>query len=237
MLQAMQTADNLSSSSSNSSFAGLLASLTAPKPQTETPASQTSSRRPAWDDGLLDDVATLSYEHALRANARYKPANSAEWNLPQSFDRLAEMCAEETALRAKSDEAKADEAQPASDAMKVGRRSIPTLDETRKRASVTVRLSEAEYEQLHKRAAEAGLTVSSYLRSCTFEAEALRAQVKEALAQLRAEKPSVKAAQANFEAREARTKTKAETAKRSAWREWLSRIFPQLLFGQRVVRA
>jgi len=32
---------------------------------------------------------------------------------------------------------------------------------------------------------EAGLTVSAYLRSCTFEAEALRAQVKEALAELR----------------------------------------------------
>ncbi len=54
-----------------------------------------------------------------------------------------------------------------------------------KSASITIRLSKAECAQLRKRAAEAGLTVSAYLRSCTFEAETLRAQVKEALAQLR----------------------------------------------------
>jgi hypothetical protein len=48
-------------------------------------------------------------------------------------------------------------------------------------------MSKAECAQLHKRAAEAGLTVSAYLRSCTFEAESLRAMVKDALAQLRSE--------------------------------------------------
>jgi hypothetical protein len=52
-------------------------------------------------------------------------------------------------------------------------------------ASVTVRLSQAECAQLRKRAAEAGLTVSAYLRSCTFEAESLRAMVKDTLARLR----------------------------------------------------
>ena len=46
-------------------------------------------------------------------------------------------------------------------------------------------MSKAECAQLHRRAAEAGLTVSAYLRSCTFEAESLRAMVKEAMAQLR----------------------------------------------------
>jgi hypothetical protein len=46
-------------------------------------------------------------------------------------------------------------------------------------------MSEAEYTQLQERAAEAGITVSAYLRSCTFEAESLRAQVKETLALLR----------------------------------------------------
>jgi hypothetical protein len=47
-------------------------------------------------------------------------------------------------------------------------------------------MSQAECAQLRQRAAEAGMTISAYLRSCTFEAEALRGQVKEALAQLRA---------------------------------------------------
>ena len=38
-------------------------------------------------------------------------------------------------------------------------------------ASVTIRLSTAECARLHQRAAEAGLTVSAYLRSCMLEAE------------------------------------------------------------------
>src|ERR1700677_3463737 len=46
-------------------------------------------------------------------------------------------------------------------------------------------LSRAECARLHQRAAEAGLTVSAYLRSCMVEAEALRAQVKQALAELK----------------------------------------------------
>jgi predicted DNA binding CopG/RHH family protein len=54
-----------------------------------------------------------------------------------------------------------------------------------KKASITIRLSEPECEQLRQRAAEAGLTVSAYLRSCTLEVESLRAQVKQTLAQMR----------------------------------------------------
>jgi hypothetical protein len=52
-------------------------------------------------------------------------------------------------------------------------------------ASITIRLSEAECAQLRQRAAEAGLTISAYLRSCTFEAESLRALVRDTMAQLR----------------------------------------------------
>jgi len=58
--------------------------------------------------------------------------------------------------------------------------------QNRRSASVTVRLSEAENTQLKNRAAEAGLTVSAYLRSCTFEVEALRTKVKQVLGELRA---------------------------------------------------
>ncbi|MGB6194484.1 MAG: hypothetical protein WBF42_18610, partial [Terracidiphilus sp.] len=56
----------------------------------------------------------------------------------------------------------------------------------RRTSSVTMRMTEEECSQLHHRAAEAGLTVSAYLRSCAFEVETLRAQVKEALAHLNA---------------------------------------------------
>jgi hypothetical protein len=51
--------------------------------------------------------------------------------------------------------------------------------------SVTVRLSKAECSRLHERAAEAGVTVSAYMRSCAFKAEAPRAQVKEAPIELK----------------------------------------------------
>jgi hypothetical protein len=76
--------------------------------------------------------------------------------------------------------------------------SPTTLSERNlKCTSVTIRLSQAECAQLRTRAAEAGLTVSAYLRSCTFEAESLRAMVKDTLARLRtgapAEEPVVSA--------------------------------------------
>ena len=68
------------------------------------------------------------------------------------------------------------------------------LERNLKDASITIRMSKAECAQLHRRAAEAGLTVSAYLRSCTFEAESLRAMVKDTLAQLRSATPQPKPA-------------------------------------------
>jgi len=58
-----------------------------------------------------------------------------------------------------------------------------------KSASVTIRMSDAECAQLRKRAAAANLTLSAYMRSCILEAETLRLQVREALAELRAATP------------------------------------------------
>lgn len=62
----------------------------------------------------------------------------------------------------------------------------PAAGKTRKTASITIRLTKAEETQLHERAAAAQLSVSAYLRSCIFEAESLRTQVKEALSQMKA---------------------------------------------------
>ncbi len=66
-----------------------------------------------------------------------------------------------------------------------------TLAENRKSASITIRLSKPERALLHQRAAAAGLTVSAYLRSCFLDAENLRAQVKETLAQLCSATPAL----------------------------------------------
>jgi hypothetical protein len=54
-----------------------------------------------------------------------------------------------------------------------------------RRAILSIRLSDRESDQLRRRAAESGLSVSAYTRSCVLEAEHLRAQVKQALAEMR----------------------------------------------------
>ena len=136
-----------------SSFAGFLAALTQPERSAE------------WNDDLLrEDVASLSYERALRTHARYHADDPVD-------DR------EESAQAAPADVLAS---QPAAVL------SVPSAPEkSLKEASITIRLSREEDAQLRKRAAEAGLTVSAYIRSCTFEAESLRALVKDTLTQLR----------------------------------------------------
>jgi hypothetical protein len=157
----------------NSSFAGLLATLT----------------EPGWnDDALEDDVATLSYERALRTHARYKSADPTDRSLTQAADPAPSHFDE--VFAASADRA-AEIPRPApvsaagAESGTVPNRSA-VFDRNLKNASITIRLSQGECAQLKSRAAEAGITVSAYLRSCTFEAESLRAQVKETLAQLRA---------------------------------------------------
>jgi hypothetical protein len=168
-------------------FAGMLASLAAPG----------QKRPPARDlDGLEDDVATISYERALRAHARYRtpePDDRALTSPPITREGLdpAGLRIFEAAPPVEERTAAAVFEMP-SPAAAVGV-SVPETapaasllaDRNLKSASVTIRLSKAECVQLHERAAEAGLTISAYLRSCTFEAESLRAMVKDALAQMR----------------------------------------------------
>jgi hypothetical protein len=93
----------------------------------------------------------------------------------------------------------------------------------KKCASITIRMSEGECEQLKRRAAEAGLTISAYLRSCAFEAEALRAEVKKTLAEMR--KPATPERKIAY--------TKAG----SGWFEWLLRLTPLWHMGPRAARA
>lgn len=122
---------------------------------------------PARDlDGLEDDIATLSYEQALRRHGRYRPP------VPAPQPRLA---AHPVAADAQSPHAQTAFAASAPQ---------PCLHD-RKSASVTVRLSHGESERLRQRAAESGLTLSDYMRSCVLEVEQLRGQVKETLTALR----------------------------------------------------
>lgn len=166
----MQQAAELDSSPAG--FAGLLAALTAARQQ--KPQSWAANL-----DELQDDVAVLSYESALRHHARYRPAQQYSWPSKdgEEIDLAATAQAPASAVASQPEGA----AQAGASAP-----SAAGLERSRKRASVTLRMSKAECTQLQQRAAEAGLTVSAYLRSCTFEVEGLRAQVKQALADLRA---------------------------------------------------
>jgi hypothetical protein len=151
----------------SSTFANLLAALARAE---EKPLQSWSDR------DLADDVATLSYERALQAQARCRPRELDDRSLTQpSAAHCNQGKVAAPVVANPSDEATS---------------TKPHL----KSASVTVRMSQGECEQLRGRAAEAGLTVSAYLRSCALEVETLRAQVKEALAQLRSAPPSEAAA-------------------------------------------
>jgi len=154
-------------SASSRSFAGLLADFAAPGDKLP----------PARDlDGLADDVATLSYEQALRSRSRPHP-------VPHTADHKRAL---------KSAPIPKHPIQPTVERTASGVTAGPpstsgSQTSGRRCSSVTVRLSSPESEQLHLRAAEAGLNVSAYLRSCAFEVETLRAEVKATLAQLRSQ--------------------------------------------------
>jgi predicted DNA binding CopG/RHH family protein len=204
------------------SFAELLAALAAPPPK---------QREPAWsDDGLADDYATLSYEHALRAHVRYRsadpPAAESDSSLTGSADpgpvrireafSTAALPADSTATPRQASGSHAGD-QPQTAYIAPGPRNLNL-----KSASITIRLSQPECAQLRKRAAEAGLTVSAYLRSCTFEAESLRALVKDTLAQLRSEPSKANRAKGD----QAAADRAAPRPIRRSWRQWWARLWP-----------
>jgi len=203
--------------SGSASFAGILAAMANPPAQ-----------KPAWnDDDLADDVATLSYERALRAHSRFRapqPDDSA-FTQPMNTEvlRFCEAIPDEAGLDLGTEVTQTVPVAVAQPVPEAGRDLPNTHDRNLKSASITIRLSKAECVQLRKRAAEAGLSVSAYLRSCTFEAESLRALVKDTLAQLRKE-PS-KASQPVL------------IAAQRDWRLWFTKFWPRARAVQSIARA
>jgi hypothetical protein len=168
----MQEPQAAASASSSFDFGSLLASLTSP------------AKKPAedWDDSsLADDIATITYEQALRTHTRGRVGASG---LPSmrvgACEEIAPASLNEKTLKAHP---RPIEASCATDA--AGKKDCPRRGEDRRAASVIIGMSKAECLQLRERAVEAGLTVSAYLRSCIFEVETLRTQVREGFVQLR----------------------------------------------------
>ena len=158
-------------------FASLLSALAAPEPDAGEPAAGQAAGQAAEHvlEQALDESDALSYEGALRRGSRLSP-------------QLGPEAAPESA-RTKADFAPAQEAAATGARGQSFRFSTPGTDAEKRLSSVTLRLNRAECAQLKQRAAEAGLTLSAYVRACVFEAETLRAQVKQALRELREEAP------------------------------------------------
>lgn len=114
-----------------------------------------------WDDSALeDDVTTISYEQALSSARRSRMPKDAARSLVPDESQTGEVLSTQV------------------------RKTRCYPEKKHKGASITIRVTAEEHAQLHERAAAAQVSVSAYLRSCIFEAEALRAEVKEALAQI-----------------------------------------------------
>ena len=201
----MQQTDQASPSPKSSSFAGLLASLASPKPDASDRISELST------DELGEDVVTLSYERALHNHARYKPREPNEWSLTAAPGPVRDDAQDEHPATSSGGEGRSGDAKTASD------RDLRT-------SSVTIRLSSAESARLHQRASEAGVTISAYLRSCTFEADSLRAQVKSALAELRAAAPGC-------------GRTSTEITAQHSWHSSLRQLFMRGKSNQKSAKA
>lgn len=148
------------------SFASVLTGFTA--------SSRPTS--PAEGDGLEDDIATISYEKALRNQSHKRAVAKSPSPKPTGARATAATRKQPVSIRT----------VPLRIAQQPAPELAPASPSHRRSSSVTVRLTAAEHAQLRERATAAGLSASAYLRSCLVEAEELRAQVRQALEQFRA---------------------------------------------------
>jgi hypothetical protein len=255
MLQPMPQPARSQPSPALPTFAGLLATLTSPPPA----SSSEVDNAPGWTSSDLgEDVATLSYERALRTHARYRPASRGSGRDSLRVDGSRTAVADPGSVaradapneNGAADVVNATGALGAAGAVDVSdaldapgafdaagatvavhaaatSQAATARESDLRSASVTIRLSRAECARLHQRAAEAGLTVSAYLRSCTVEADALRAQVKQALAEFKAgaEGSSHACGQESTLGGAARDRGNKKAARRTfvEWIRWLTR--------------
>jgi hypothetical protein len=194
MLRTMQSLAEHASPPNSQNFAGFLAEFAKKPPK---------SLNAFADEQLADDVVSLSYERALRAHARSRVPHSIESDVPVDPSPQEETGEQEPhgpeAFSSASDGITEERPAPAATApgsrASTSASSEAASNRALKSASITIRLSRDECAQLHRRASEAGLTVSAYLRSCTFEAETLRALVKQTMAQLKSNQAQEEPAQ------------------------------------------
>ncbi len=89
----------------------------------------------------------------------------------------------------------------------------------RKCVTISVRLNEAEARMLRGRASESELSVSDYLRSCVLEADQLRMQVKQVLAEMRTRAQETAAQKESLPAADVPAQPPVPEPR---WKRWLS---------------
>jgi hypothetical protein len=156
------------------------------------------------------ESSSASFASLLASLNVPQPSAAETWDVSALADDVATI-SYERALQSSTRLKSVDGSSPRQPRAATARSTTPrsTSDGSPRALIVTLRLSQAESAQLRERAAEAGMTVSDYLRSCVFEVEALRAQVREALSRFRAVPSS------------------AQAVTHSAPATWRSRLFPR----------
>jgi predicted DNA binding CopG/RHH family protein len=192
------------------------------------PAAAAEDAAPAaknrfWDEGkLAKDVVSLSYESAIGGRTRDASVEGVEPAIASNGRGTAGAPRPRAIDTRAIDTTNAGNTADAADAAEMteewngterpARQQPPELD--LRTSSVTIRLSQGECARLRRRASEAGMTVSAYLRSCVLEADSLRAQVKVALGELRRASTSA----TGNEPHAARTEPRRSSG-------WLARLF------------
>jgi hypothetical protein len=185
MLPLMQTstafAPSPSSGPQSDNFAAFLARLAELPDWDSEPAVEPSGTYPSPEPAEAgeEDLASLSYEHALRTPT---PKASRKENLqprkPSPQTALAGAPPMAQSYRAMGGLSN----QPSPPSLEISRAF--QIAEPR-HARTTIRFTAGENKLLRKRAAESNIAISAYVRSCVLEVESLRAQVRQLMTELR----------------------------------------------------
>ena len=164
----MQTSTAFAPSPQSDSFATFLARL-AELPDWNSDAPVEPSGTHVYDDLAEtgeEDLASLSYEHALRTSTRKRPHARANRIENSQYANPSP----KTALAV----------QPSPKALE----TRPFEIAEPRQARTTIRFTAGENKLLRRRASENGIAISAYVRSCVLEVESLRAQVERLMTEM-----------------------------------------------------
>jgi hypothetical protein len=160
------------------SFAAFLARL-AELPDWNSDAPVEPSVTHVYDESAEageEDLASLSYEHALRTPTRKRPHPAANRIETSRFTNPSP----KTALPKTAIPKSALAVQPSSKSLE----TRPFEIAEPRQARTTIRFTAGENKLLRRRASENGIAISAYVRSCVLEVESLRAQVERLMTEM-----------------------------------------------------